>query len=302
MSEQTVPEGALVVGLDGSAKDVRAMGWAVAEAVGRDIGLHLLFAFPWARNLREFMTVPPSDVVETGHRIVEAAAAPVRRQYPDLTITSEVLLEDPAAALVHASRQAALVVLGARGLGRIAGRLLGSVSQKVTDHAHAPVIVVREVAPDPAAPVVVGIDPDHDADTVLTFAFDHAQRHGLGVRVVHAVEPARLRGDYLDPQALLMLQQADAERVAAVDRLAADYARRYEGVAVEIRKPDLHPIEALTQESGEASLLVVGTGGGGFAGLRLGSVSRGVLHEAPVVAVVPSVPERGRPASAGTPS
>lgn len=55
---------------------------------------------------------------------------------------------------------------------------------------------------------------------------------------------------------------------------------------------DLHPIEALTQESTDASLLVVGTGGSGFARLRLGSVSRAVLREAPVVAVVPSVPER----------
>ena len=39
---------------------------------------------------------------------------------------------------------AGLIVLGSRGLGRLRRALMGSVSQSVVQHAHCPVLVVRE--------------------------------------------------------------------------------------------------------------------------------------------------------------
>ena len=57
-----------------------------------------------------------------------------------------------------------------------------------------------------------------------------------------------------------------------------------------------HPVHALAEEAVGASLVVVGSRGpGGLAGVRLGSVSLGVLHEVPVVAVARVAPAAQRP-------
>jgi nucleotide-binding universal stress UspA family protein len=39
---------------------------------------------------------------------------------------------------------AGLIVMGSRGLGGIRRALMGSVSESVVQHAHCPVLVVRE--------------------------------------------------------------------------------------------------------------------------------------------------------------
>ncbi len=51
----------------------------------------------------------------------------------------------PAEAILNVAeaRQADLIVMGSRGLGRLAGLLLGSQSQKVVSHATCPVLIVR---------------------------------------------------------------------------------------------------------------------------------------------------------------
>jgi nucleotide-binding universal stress UspA family protein len=50
----------------------------------------------------------------------------------------------PAGCLLDAAKGADLLVVGQRGLGGIAGLLLGSVSHAVTHHAPCPVVVIPE--------------------------------------------------------------------------------------------------------------------------------------------------------------
>jgi len=60
-------------------------------------------------------------------------------------VHTEILEGSPAEAIldVARTRKSDLIVMGSRGLGRLAGALLGSQSQKVVQHAPCPVLIVR---------------------------------------------------------------------------------------------------------------------------------------------------------------
>ena len=60
-------------------------------------------------------------------------------------IHTEILEGSPAEAILNVAntRKSDLIVMGSRGLGRLAGLLLGSTSQKVVAHANCPVLIVR---------------------------------------------------------------------------------------------------------------------------------------------------------------
>lgn len=63
----------------------------------------------------------------------------------DITVRRDYRMGDPAAEIVGAAREhkADLIVMGSRGLGQIGGLVLGSVSERVLQLAHSPVLIVR---------------------------------------------------------------------------------------------------------------------------------------------------------------
>ncbi len=60
-------------------------------------------------------------------------------------VQTELIEGSPAEAIIEVARtrQVDLIVMGARGLGRIAAAVLGSTRQKVVAHAPCPVLIVR---------------------------------------------------------------------------------------------------------------------------------------------------------------
>ena len=60
-------------------------------------------------------------------------------------VHSGILEGNPAEAIIEVAtnRKSDLIVMGSRGLGRLAGLVLGSTSQKVVAHAPCPVLIVR---------------------------------------------------------------------------------------------------------------------------------------------------------------
>lgn len=60
-------------------------------------------------------------------------------------IHTELIEGSSAEAIINVAvtRHSDVIVMGSRGLGRIAGAVLGSTSQKVVAHAPCPVLIVR---------------------------------------------------------------------------------------------------------------------------------------------------------------
>lgn len=139
----------IVVGVDGSAAGESALDYAVGEAVEKKAKLLIVSAF----------TVPPLVVAgvaaEAGffeaarseaheHAAAVASASVERARALASTLDCEEILVGgpPANAILEAAESAILIVVGREGHGGISGRLLGSVSQHIVQHAHCPVVVV----------------------------------------------------------------------------------------------------------------------------------------------------------------
>jgi nucleotide-binding universal stress UspA family protein len=146
--------GRIVVGVDGSPGSKAALEWAIREAQVRASSVHILvvWQYPLATpaNVWGLGMDPSLDVQQA----VEAASTEVASRLGltasaqgDAATTWAATEGDPARALLAASEDADLVVVGSRGHGAFVGALLGSVSHQVVAHAHCPVVVV----PNPPA-------------------------------------------------------------------------------------------------------------------------------------------------------
>ncbi|MDO3704279.1 universal stress protein [Micromonospora sp. C28SCA-DRY-2] len=125
--------GPVLVGVDGSESAELAVGYAADEAARRRTGLVLAHVAPAEGDAQG----EPAGLLAT-------AAASARGSHPGVAVEERVLpAAGPGPALVDASREAALVVVGSRGRGGFTGMLLGSVSQALVQHAHCPVLVAH---------------------------------------------------------------------------------------------------------------------------------------------------------------
>ncbi|MGW4499961.1 universal stress protein [Micromonospora sp. NPDC004336] len=146
-AEEPIPvAGPVLVGVDGSEPAELAVGYAADEAARRGTGLVLAHVRPPDGERRA-----PDEAAEAGSaahaesaELLATAAAAVRGSHPGLPVEERVLpAAKPEQALIEASGDAALVVVGSRGRGGFAGLLLGSVSQALVQHARCPVLVAR---------------------------------------------------------------------------------------------------------------------------------------------------------------
>lgn len=203
----------------------------------------------------------------------------------------DVVEGDPREEVVRVADEGRfdLVVVGARGLGRLERLLVGSVSLTVARYAIAPVLVARQPARD-VRRIVVALDGSPDAGRALQFVSGYLSSRNVAVRVVHVVAtPTRSRA--VDRDASV---DADDERRAAGEELLADAAAPLDGfLKVERSLVAGDPREEILRVAGgwTADLVVVGSRGlGAIRRLVLGSVSEAVLLHAPCPTLV--VPAR----------
>jgi nucleotide-binding universal stress UspA family protein len=279
--------------VDSSEGSDLAVAWAAEEAQSRRAPLTVLSSYHWSLMAEPWETFEDrqtvADFERSAQRVVDRAMARARVQCPGLEVTGAVADALPQAALVERSAQAALLVVGSRRMGRLGAALLGSVGSAVAAHAACPAVVLRGPAGEPAegAGVVVGIDARQDCETILAFALEHADRHGLPLRAIMCWHP--------DPLAVMKWrpeQPPPAEAQAWLAESVAGWREKYPTVTIDSAVVRAHPTAGLVAEATSQHLLVVGTHSRhALAGTLLGSVSQGVLYHAtcPVV-VVPTSP------------
>jgi nucleotide-binding universal stress UspA family protein len=238
------------------------------------------------------MTVEPGDglfhrdpgALDAAQEVTARGVAEALERHPDLWVAGATEVAGPSRALIEAGDEAALVVLGSRGYGRVVGALLGSVAFAVAPRAACPVIVVKDEAPErPAGPehrIVVGTDGSEPASVAVEYAAHRALGTGAELEVVTCT------GGHLVPH--LDEQELRAAATAIVENAAAGLRDSHPGLPVSTRVEDCPAEETLVAAGGEAGMVVVGTRGrGAFEGVLLGSVSHAVIHGATsAVAVV----------------
>ncbi len=269
----------VVVGVDGSEAAVRAAVYAAEQAQRRGVRLQIVH-------------VTPADdgADESATRLVEAAAD-AARQATGLTDVSTAVVDDhPVDGLVALSAEAALLVVGTRGMGGVAGLFLGSTAGSVVQHARCPVIALPdegEYDVEHRSSVVAGIEGGPGDEQVLAFAVAEAAARGTEVIAVHAwreLIPATSLGGF---EPMIDWSSVEAqERQLLTDAVAPWHAERPE-VQIHEELVRERAANALVAAASTAELLVVGHRHRGVLA-RLGSSTHGVLHRAACpVAVVP---------------
>ncbi len=131
----------IVVGLDGHWSCFRALEFAMARAArtgSRVEAVHVVRAAD-PLGIEAPAGADPCRLPRLIRDTVDEAGA----AHPDVALSLTTLASRPTPALVRASEDAELVVLGARGRHPFARPLLASVGQQVLHHAHCPVAIVR---------------------------------------------------------------------------------------------------------------------------------------------------------------
>jgi nucleotide-binding universal stress UspA family protein len=279
----TLRQGAVVVGVDGSAASDSALEWAVEYAVARRRPLTIVNgAGDLSRASGVLGWTEARDALRTSAQEVSEHTRGVlgRLDAPELEVDVQTPMVDPREALIDLSSRASMVVVGTRGYGPIKALLMGSVSSAVAAHATCPVAVVRPTDRDTdghTSPIVVGVDEGPSSAAALAMAFDLASSQDRPLDVVHTWSS---NDTFIDRNSYLQrVEQTEAHERALSEALAG-YAEKYPDVAVRRHLPDDGPVPALVEMSKDARLLVVGSRGRTGLASVIGSVSRDVLEHA----------------------
>ncbi len=137
----------VVVGIDGSPHSMAAIAFAFDEASRH--GWELIAIHAWDVPAYDLIITPQgavpfplADVADSEIRLAAEVLAGFRTDYPDVTVQERLVRAPAVQAILEASVDAALIVVGTRGHGPAVGAVLGSVSNGLLHRAPVPVAVV----------------------------------------------------------------------------------------------------------------------------------------------------------------
>jgi nucleotide-binding universal stress UspA family protein len=175
----------VVVGVDGSECGLAAARWAAREAALRGAPLRIVHA---ATYLGSGASGQPSPELPRARHITAQAYTVARRTEHDLIASTEVVPDEPVAALLGAAAAAQLVVLGSSATGAADEMILAPVALRVAARSPHPVTIVpRQRGSAAGRPVIalLGIGDADEDSAVAEYAAAAATRFGTRLSVLH---------------------------------------------------------------------------------------------------------------------
>jgi nucleotide-binding universal stress UspA family protein len=261
----------VVVGTDGSRESLHAVEWAAAEAARRSVPLRIVsvMAVPAHVSSAGDSPVTLDDLMSSIYsQSLQTTAQRAATVAPGLAITTELLTGSPRQVLADEAEAAAVLVVGAYGIGGYAQPGAGPETRYVTLRASCPIAVIRDPGGIEHREIAVGVrDADH-AEAALRFAFEEAALRKARLTVVHACD------EHNPP-------------VAHLAESLGNWRRLFPHVAVSHNEIDGYPGRTLTSYSGFMDLIVVGRHDGPNRNAAHGSVTQMLLNHAhgPVIIV-----------------
>ncbi|MFE2677116.1 universal stress protein [Streptomyces hygroscopicus] len=136
-------------GAHAPAEATAAFAFRAAQERGVPLRVVHAWALPPASPSAWMLTVLEEDRAmweDQESQVVSDALRPWRERCPEVTVVPDVVLLNPAEALVRASERAGLLVIGRRTATRPTELRLGPVAHAVLHHARCPLAVVPHPA------------------------------------------------------------------------------------------------------------------------------------------------------------
>lgn len=286
----------ILVGVDGSKESFEALQWGASRAKQTGAKLQILCAYALpsytSASLESGYSVVDQDSIkESAQSVVREAAKRIK----DFGVELELLVVagDSTAVLVSMSKKVDLIVIGTRGGGGFADRLLGATSSALPAYARCPVVVVPRCPEEssflPVERVVVGVDGSKASLVSLTAAAKETKLWDAELTAIQAVP-------IIGGGSMLAWIPATIDRDTIFNEVRQDLrelcaqVEQETEVAIRSHALDGNASSLLIEFSTAVDLVVVGSRGrGNLAGVLLGSTSQSVLsHCACPVMVVPS--------------
>ena len=291
MDAQTIGEGTVLVGVDGSPGSAVALRWAMdhTDRLGRVVPVATFLSGPFEYGFGTSAGIEASGEPYRSEAVLRLAEF-LEEHAPSLVGDGVVIEHRAGPGLVEAAADSELLVVGTRGWGLRTDPSSGSVAAYCARHARVPVALVPRHVPDvdERLDVVVGLDGSDNGAHALSWSLHHL-RQTARVTALRVVTVGPVVGDPLAVPSKAAIEAAHRELEEDVANVVADLDGH---AGIELLVVNGDPRDALGTAVADADVLVVGARGHGVIHrLLLGSVSTALTHH-PTLPTIVVPPER----------